>query len=104
MSLKLTKDERYTAYVLLLAEIERLGYCQSICHLSGDLFGIYPSPSGEGGRNEKYENYEIGVVTKDFYPELWNKRTHDGGYWWACSNTQSRINALKKCIEETSDY
>lgn len=106
MSLQLTKDQRYTAYCIMLAEIEMTGYCASLCHLSGKLFDIFPSTTGNSGFDEFGKEYEIAVVTKDFYPELWNKRNTDSGmgYWWDTRETKPRINALKQCIEETADF
>ena len=101
MEFILDRSQRHTAYCILLAEIESTGDCNSICHLSGDLFGIYPCLDGYRWQDCPYE---IVVKTSQFYPELWKQRTQDGGYWWRWDEegTRKRIEALKKCIEETA--
>ena len=104
--MKLTKDQRHTAYILMLAESEVVlknlrmgkdtpyykggfirGICETICHIADldsellntiDFLGLY---------------------------ELRNKQPHNTNCYWFPSDVdgwQKRINLLKQCINETA--
>jgi hypothetical protein len=59
-----------------------------------DIFGFYPAST-----NSRILNWELFGET---LPELFNKKPDtDSMYWWPTYDIKSRINAIKKCIEET---
>lgn len=82
--MELSKQQRHEAYKKCLIDIEigLYGYCCASfvynSHLSGDK--IY--------------------FAKDVFPELYNLRENDVNVFWFKNNKQ-RIEALKKCIEQT---
>lgn len=80
----LTRSERHTAYIILLAEVERK---QKDC-ASAYMCVIIDS-------------LDVGVTMEDL-PELWKKEPLNAGYaWFEGGNYRARIKILKACIEET---
>ena len=80
----------------MLAEIEIRGECDSLCHLSGKTFDIYPFVLGASSL------YGINIKFNKIYPEMWDKRNTDDGMGWWFKSTEERIAALKQCIAETA--
>lgn len=84
--MKLTKLQRHTAYIIMLAESNKLGY--GFCWMMLKLFYLTPSE----------------IIIKRYFPELYRKRPPGGGRFWFTVNRagwQKRIKLLKQCIEET---
>jgi len=87
----LTKQQRHTAYILMLAEAEKYkSFDCGLCNLIYYKLGIVP---------DDFVAYFGGVI-EDLFPELeakkdyrWPPRTQDG---W-----KVRIQFLKTCIQET---
>ncbi len=99
--MKLTKDQRYTMYCILLEEAESNElfsdeYNQGICHLIRDVFGFYPVLKSVYTYTKSSE-----VWFDDIAPELL-KYKRDGTYWF--NNWEERIEALKQCIAETENF
>lgn len=85
---KLTKDEKFTAYCIMLAEYE-LGKTYFLCKIISDCFGLR-------GTDE---------TMKKYFPELYLKRPKgllSGSSWFLSWEQKKRIDILKQCIEETS--
>lgn len=98
----LTKDERYTAYCIMLQECEQRVFPEGLCHISGECFDVYPITYKSG-----CTLYKESVHMKKLYPEIWNKRNgNDAGYWFfkTPEGMEKRISILKQCIEETSNF
>jgi len=101
--MKLTKDQRFVAYCILLQEAkdwikhDEYWHNNGICYLVDRTFGIYIY----------YENCtmpEFGLKNvRSCFPELYSKRTIRGGYWFATDRKgwTKRIQILKQCIAET---
>lgn len=94
----LTKKERHKHYkaILTLLKSDKFEHKKTICGAVVFLYGI------ELDSDRKYTNF------KEYFPELWNKRGYykdgqrkneDSVHLW--DNTEERIDALEKCIEET---
>lgn len=94
--MKLTKDQRYTAYCIMLEEAENQSKTNDgfnstnhgICYMVSEIFEL--------------DTY----VEDDFmqnFPELHDKKTikEDDWYW---HNWEERIAALKQCIKETENF
>lgn len=100
--MKLTKDQRYTMYCILLQEaeenepffdIEKKG----ICHLIRDVFGFYPISKKDysfKGNGSEWFN--------DVTPELLKYENNIRAYWF--KDWSERIEALKQCIKETENF
>lgn len=94
--MKLSKSERHTAYIILLAEYEeqeRCGYkySQGICSLMKDFLGL----CDEWENNYKYLPEFAAYKPKNSYPyRSWFGVERRGRL--------KRIRILKKCIEETA--
>lgn len=90
----LTKDERYTAYCIMLEEAESGEYLSvGLCRLMYEVFDSI-----------KYYNY---AVLKEEFPELALKRPSKASIMWfpsGQSGWDSRIAIIKQCIEETSNF
>jgi len=102
--MKLTKLQRYTAYVIMLAEAKSPEYAIErkenicFCYLAWDLFEL--DIFGYVGMEEKCDSF------KGCFPELLKKRPKEffKAYWFECGTkegTAKRIELLKQCIEET---
>lgn len=89
--MKLTKAERHTLYIIMLAEAlykykshsRQSSIGTGFCRLFVDILGSYAL----------YNNFNL-------LPELGEKRTRRGDSYFF-NNWNERISALKKCIEET---
>ena len=104
--MKLTKLQRYTAYCILLCELNlnRRGNKSRYCHLIFKTFGIT-----NGGENEKWDGQwyweatvgdAINGVLK-FFPELKKKQPYHG---WPQSDKygiDKRKQWIEQCISET---
>ena len=92
--MKLTKLQRHTAYIIMLAEAETdfeewsMGW--GLCHLINHVFGLKNIGCF----------WKFNCVIEQYFPELQNKK----GFKWPIRNAsgwQKRIKLLKQCIEET---
>ncbi len=86
--MKLTKDQRHTAYIIWLYEWENtLGIDPFMCNTMYCEFDIKPTP--------------------EMFPELFkhkpNRYCRSGG-WFPTTSIIKRRTILKKCIEETYDF
>jgi hypothetical protein len=101
--MKLTKDQRHTAYIIMLAEAENRidelaedgdGFCWLIC----DTFGIYSNW-------DRQDDGMYGNNTK-FFTELQKKKPKGKHYWFDTDENgwNKRIELLNKCIEETYNF
>lgn len=105
--MKLTKDERYTAYCILLSEAEFIVSMFELkndwspfrhyelnvfgmCDLFEELFGCTPNPIKDYGLKELKSKRPIKESTYWFPNSI---------YGW-----KQRISILKKCIKETSNF
>lgn len=93
--MKLTKDERYTAYCIMLAEVEEY-YETGFCYMVHKVFNV---------------PYDKTEHLLSFLPELLSKEPtvhyrHHEAFWFADkkSGWRHRIAILKKCIKETSNF
>lgn len=98
-SLTLDKSERYTAYLLLYFEakekLKSKNYFYGFCWLCHKMSGIF-----------LYED-DFPDRFKNMFPELYSKKPKiTDAYWFNIgkSGWKQRINLLKQCIEETSDF
>lgn len=108
--MKLTKDERHTAYVILLAELEKsdthIRAEKMLCHLIYAHFGISDRGIEDNWKGEWFweagSGFNIGGVFM-YFPELMDKY-----HGWPRADFQEgfdhRISVLKQCIEETADF
>lgn len=91
--MKLTKDQRFTAYCIMLHEIRSYD-ARNICHAAKYLFEL--------GLDDDFRFSNL----KEYFPELWRKRkrgkNEESVYLW--SSQEDRIKALEKCITETSNF
>lgn len=97
--MKLTKDQRHTAYIILKNEMEAAYGIWGFCVWIGRVFDI-------GDRKGER-------LIKKSFPELWRKRPKNpyqvenesqGCLWFDYHDIESngkRIELLKQCIEET---
>jgi hypothetical protein len=94
--MKLTKEERFIAYIIMLAEYKKQeGQLRSwFCDLIWDLFWI----DDYGPRNNRYSG-STGLVMRNFFPEL-NKLMET--YKPSRKDYKTRENILKQCIKETA--
>ena len=95
MKLKLTKEQRWVAYCIMLQVFDERDYddCGAfLCRVFQKITGIDVSLDDK--------------MFKELLPELWNKRpkaNYIGNVWYSqhgCGYV-ARIKALKQCIEET---
>ena len=89
--MKLTKDQRHTAYILMLHWFEKhLSHTLFLCESVNVLFD--------------WEFRQSSI--KENLPELWRKkpRKPDGHCWFNCDKKgfEKRTNLLRKCINETA--
>lgn len=88
--MKLNKLQRYTAYCIMLAEIEREVYL-GFCGVASVAFGI------DLDDDFRFSNF------KKYFPELWRKRKRGEDecsvLLWDCK--AARISALQAAIIET---
>lgn len=93
--MKLTKQQRHMAYMIMLAEAEGGEYsAYGFCRIISQCLD-----------NSTYEPRLDDLELTDL-PELWAKRPSCYiDYWFPSNNEgwQSRISLLKQCIEETAD-
>jgi hypothetical protein len=86
--MKLTKSQRHTAYILMLAQLKKSTF---LCSIFCDLTGI------DLDEDSRFSNF------KNILPELWLKKdpgeSELSGILW--KNKARRTKALKQCIEET---
>ena len=89
--MKLTKLQRYTAYVIMLEELKdcKRGLCLVWMKLTGE-------------KRWHLGDSHLGNIL----PELWRKaKNKDGGSWWDSKTDTAFFNeraaALKECIKET---
>ena len=92
--MKLRKDQRFTAYCFLLQEAESYGKEFCFCPIIEKLTGIW---------------FCTLEYMKRMLPELYNKRPDlvTNTSIWFNNTTEGwlkRIELLKQCIEETSDF
>ena len=100
--MKLTKLQRHTAYIIMLAEAEsgtritRHGFCRMAIELFD--INVYPPPALQGLR----------MAFSDFLPELYSKKPEFlfGCYWYNIfepdGGWDSRKQLLQQCINETA--
>jgi hypothetical protein len=89
--MKLTKDERHTAYIILQAEVEEYKKRKIMCFICLIL--------------EDYDIYEDDLP--EILPELSSmqpEKLHHSGGWFGTYDYASRIKLLNKCIEETYNF
>jgi len=82
--MKLTPEQRYTAYCILWQELNEreTGFC---------LLWFYVF--------DEYRWFNDGNNLKYLPPELWRKRNREDRYgWFNC--TENRFKAIRQCIEE----
>jgi hypothetical protein len=106
--MKLTKDQRHTAYIILLAEAEKvierpyLPYYIGLCWLIKDTFGLY-----DDGFYNPDGSTEYGKAIK-YFPELEKHRQskNKDDFWFPVdkSGWDKRISLLKQAIEETRNF
>lgn len=87
--MKLTKAQRHTAYIIMLAEMNPSQYyAPYLCLITKNILHIYVDLWGDG--------------FADIFPELWAKKPYTNSLiWFSKDDFGSRINLLKQCIEET---
>jgi hypothetical protein len=88
--MKLTKLQRHTAYIILLAEFEESFGFEFFCDA---VYSLFDWPFGEG-------------TIRDYLPELYRHKPatlDDSGGWFSDNEdgVNTRIKLLKQCIEET---
>ncbi len=86
--MKLTKQQRHMAYMIMLAEGRSLKW---FCPIAETCFGI------DLDNDNRFGNF------KEMLPELYAKKKYedDGAFLFAGSS--ERISLLRKCITETED-
>src|SRR5690348_221917 len=101
--MKLTKLQRYTAYCLMLSEIEiyptnRKYFGSGFCWMIFWLFGL----DDDGWNNGKQHNGIIDVIEL-YFPELQAKKPYTCGAWFDHNERgwEQRAELLKQCIIET---
>lgn len=107
--MKLTKDERHTAYIILLAEAEhkfkKKDYSEGLCELTWCLeektkescFSMWDLENEILIENDLPElSRKLTRINRKCFYELALPATIDG---W-----QKRIELLKQCIEETANF
>jgi hypothetical protein len=114
----LTKDQRHTAYIILLQEygktvaVEEDGLIElssyNLCHLIYKFFGIIesgldPDYTGDWFWRE-YGDGSIKHIITLYFPELAAKKPKDGWPDLSEEGQQWRKQALQKCIEETYNF
>lgn len=89
--MKLTKSERHTAYIIMLAEVEKTVLSSGVgfCHLCEKLWSI------DLDNNGWFANFQ------KIFPELFDKRCNSVMGCYLFDNWQQRKEALKQCIIET---
>lgn len=101
--MKLTKLQRYTAYCIMLEELEQ--YCDGVYYHSPATFGFcYLVHELFAVEHEKYlEVFKDLVELQKFKPKgnddenvYWFKQNYKGSQY-----TDRRIEIIKQCIEET---
>lgn len=95
--MKLTKDQRHTAYILMLAEVEERQKLRSypfLCFVAESLFDIKYQPF-------KDSSLKIFIELYDNRPK---SKTSKTSAWYHPIDYQSRINVLKKAIKETYNF
>lgn len=104
--MKLTKDQRFVAYCILLKELSmnRRGNKSRYCHLIFKVFGIT-----NDGLNKKWKGdwfWETDVsdainCVLNYFPELKSKEPNNG--WPDCDKLgiEQRKQWLEQCIAET---
>lgn len=100
--MKLTKDQRYTMYCILLQEAESNelfsdNYSQGICYLMRYIFNFYPVSN----YYFTYKSFDEEWF-KDVAPELLKYEKLITAYWF--KNWKERRKALKQCISETENF
>lgn len=86
--MKLTKDQRFIAYCIMLEEIES-SENYFFCNTFYRCFGLVNSQ----------------ITMQEYFPELYSKKpkvTHSPNCWFPVHETEKRIKILKQCIEETA--
>jgi hypothetical protein len=87
--MKLTKEERHIAYIIMLAEAQDREYWDcGLCRLILDVLGLWC----------------YGTGMRDCFPELYGKQPKKYNTFWFETNSwgwRKRIQLLKQCIEET---
>lgn len=88
--MKLTKDQRHTAYIIMQHLIET-GQQEFMCNTSLYAFDI--------------DVHEKDGSLQETYPEIMSKRPKSAGYSWFGGkheyNKKKRVALLQQCIEET---
>ena len=104
--MKLTKDQRHTAYIIMLAEAKyRLKIlCQDgvgLCNLFYDIFGLFP-------REETFDRDRYAwddVCITEVITEYHNKRPESYKMFFFSTDKKGwkkRISLLEQCINETA--
>jgi hypothetical protein len=89
--MKLTKDQRHTAYIIMLDSFETddIEGCQFFCECMSYLFDW---------------SFSERPIRK-YLPELWSKRPkplYSSTCWFDSRDKDSRIDLLNQCINETA--
>lgn len=98
-TMKLTKLQRHTAYIIMLREAELFYDFDNdygLCKMSYDVLGLYTYCYG-------HKNWIYNI--SNYLPELWAKRLTDSVYssWFTKDKKgwDERIKILKQCVKET---
>lgn len=114
--MKLTKDQRHTAYIILLYELEQnessikleeeTRFYFMLCHLIFKVFGITNAGFEDWGggyffEHSAHKSDSINIVL-DFFPEI-NKYKYSFPAVFD-NGIEFRKTVLKQCIEETYNF
>lgn len=98
--MKLTKDERYTAYCIMLAEAGRYDNRQEREYYLGNDTLIFPTVNGLCYMyHEIFGSYDLYDFAVELLPELYTKS--NSKKYLVFNDWPERIAALKQCIIET---
>lgn len=91
--MKLTKDQRFTAYCIMIQEAFDIGLDEmdyGLCKHSSNIFG-----------EDMYHFREAFLEVR-----IMKKYKDSSGWWWPCNRYgwRKRIELLKQCISETSNF
>lgn len=92
--MKLSKSERQTAYIIMLAEYNHSEHYYGLCSMFKNTCGISLDNDGRYGN------------LREMFPELWEKRK-SGANWdtvYLFKDDNHRVEALQQCIKETYNF
>jgi hypothetical protein len=95
--MKLTQDERYTAYCIMLQEAERRVYTREECNEAG-----YTTTDRRGLC--KLSRIVIGMRLEEWAVEIVNRYYFLHSHIWEIHDWKPRIELLKQCIIETETF